>query len=87
MHSQGNYEQKDNLWIERKYMQMMKWVRGSFPKDMNSSYNSIQKDKRHNLKMGRSSHCGIAETSLTRNHEVVGLIPGLAQWVTDLALP
>ena len=26
-------------------------------------------------------------TNLTRNHEVVGLIPGLAQWVEDLALP
>ena len=25
-------------------------------------------------------------TNLTRNHEVVGLIPGLAQWVKDLAL-
>ena len=26
-------------------------------------------------------------TNLTRNNEVAGLIPGLAQWVNDLALP
>ena len=26
-------------------------------------------------------------TNLTSNHEVVGLIPGLAQWAMDLALP
>ena len=26
-------------------------------------------------------------TNLTRNHEVVGSIPALAQWVNDLVLP
>ena len=26
-------------------------------------------------------------TNTTRNHEVTGLIPGLDQWVKDLAMP
>ena len=34
-----------------------------------------------------SSCRGAAESNLTRNHEVVGWIPGLAQWVKDLVLP
>ena len=33
-----------------------------------------------------SSHCGAAETNPTRNHEVEGLIPALAQWVKDSVL-
>ena len=38
-------------------------------------------------KMGfRTSRCGTAETNLTRNHEVVGSIPDLFQWVKDPAL-
>jgi len=33
-----------------------------------------------------SSHHGAMEMNPTRNHKVVGLIPGLTQWVKDSAL-
>jgi len=33
------------------------------------------------------SHCGAAETNLTSIHENGGLIPSLAQWAEDPALP
>ena len=41
------------------------------------------------LKVGvyQSSCCGTAEMNPTCNHEVVGPIPGLNQWIKDLALP
>ena len=36
--------------------------------------------------LGSSCH-GAAEVNPTRNHEIVGSIPGLAQGVKDLVLP
>ena len=36
---------------------------------------------------GGSSHRGTEEMNPTRNHEVAGSPPDLAQWVKDLVLP
>ena len=38
-------------------------------------------------KISRSSHFGLTETNTTNIHEDVCSIPGLAQWLKDLALP
>ena len=45
-----------------------------------------QKDKKKKKLALGSSHCGSVVTNLTNFHEDAGSIPGLAQWVKDLAL-
>ena len=39
------------------------------------------------IERGWSSHCDSVVTNLTNVCEDAGSIPGLAQWVKDLALP
>ena len=50
-------------------------------------YVNFFSDNANSLEDRLGSSCrGATETNLTRNHEVVGLNPGLAQWVKDLVL-
>ena len=49
----------------------------------------LRRSSRHGAaetKQSRNSRCGSVVMNLTRIHELVGLSPGLAQWVKDSAL-
>ena len=54
---------------------------------MISSTQEQTKDSDHKIRNAGIPVVAQWLTNPTRNHEVVGLIPGLAQWVKDPALP
>ena len=59
-----------------------------YPKMIASSFYTVlaYRSSRKNA-LFWSSHRGASETNPTRNHEVAGSLPGLAQWVKDPVLP
>ena len=61
------------------------------PKEIATTTTTTTKDKKNKIKIKikicGSSRCGSVEMNPTRNHEVAGSVPALAQGVKDLALP
>ena len=53
-----------------------------FIQTLQKGSNISNKDGKLSSSLG-SSHHGSMETNLSRNHEIAGSIPGLAQWVED----
>ena len=51
-----------------------------------ASGSALKRQKTKKKVMCWSSHCGSVETNLTSIDENTGWIPGLAQWVKDMAL-
>ena len=70
-----------HVWRQRVYGNSLYFLL-NFSMNLKLLKQGLKKKKKR-----ESSRHGTAETNLTRNHEVVGSIPGLTQWVKDLAFP
>ena len=82
-------------WLQRHLNWFVQWVLSSavitfsyVPVLLVSKHvNGFMIRKKRILFTTASSHRGSEEMNLTSTHEDTGLIPGLTQWVKDLALP
>ena len=72
----------DNTKKKKKLKIIKKWKKKQKKKKKKS-----RRSHKKKLHIPWSSSCGTAKMNPTRNREVSGSIPGLAQWVKDLPLP